>query len=175
MYEINKNIDKKISNLSNQKGIFACNDTQIEAAENLLSRESSTLNTLIQSVISNFTTCSKEFLVNFKANNVSEENRKKYINAYYQDRCMTFLFIFFVTFVIISFLLSLSGLDILTSVSAAATSISNVGPGLGNLIGPAYSFEEIPEFSKWVLSFGMLAGRLEFLTFLVIFQIYEKS
>ena len=95
MYEINKNIDKKISNLSNQKGIFACNDTQIEAAENLLSRESSTLNTLIQSVISNFTTCSKEFLVNFKANNVSEENRKKYINAYYQDRCMTFLFIFF--------------------------------------------------------------------------------
>ena len=73
-------------------------------------------------------------------------------------------------FLIISFLLSLSGLDILTSVSAAATSISNVGPGLGNLIGPAYSFEEIPEFSKWVLSFGMLAGRLEFLTFLVIFS-----
>jgi len=71
---------------------------------------------------------------------------------------------------IISFLLSLSGLDILTSVSAAATSISNVGPGLGSLIGPAYSFEEIPNFSKWVLSFGMLAGRLEFLTFLVIFS-----
>ena len=86
------------------------------------------------------------------------------------ESVMTFLFIFFVTFVIISFLLSLSGLDILTSVSAAATSISNVGPGLGNLIGPAYSFEEIPEFSKWVLSFGMLAGRLEFLTFLVIFS-----
>ena len=83
---------------------------------------------------------------------------------------MTFLFIFFVTFVIISFLLSLSGLDILKSVSAAATSISNVGPGLGSLIGPAYSFEEIPNFSKWVLSFGMLAGRLEFLTFLVIFS-----
>ena len=83
---------------------------------------------------------------------------------------MTFLFIFFVTFVIIALILSFTGLDILTSISASATSISNVGPGLGNIIGPSYSFAEIPELAKWVLSFGMLAGRLEFLTFLVIFS-----
>ena len=86
------------------------------------------------------------------------------------ESVMTFLFIFFVTFVIIALILSFTGLDILTSISASATSISNVGPGLGNIIGPSYSFAEIPALAKWVLSFGMLAGRLEFLTFLVIFS-----
>ena len=58
----------------------------------------------------------------------------------------------------------------LAAVSAAATSISIVGPGLGQVIGPAYSFSQIPEIAKWLLSFGMLAGRLEFLTLIVIFN-----
>ena len=86
------------------------------------------------------------------------------------ESVMTFLFIFFVTFAVISLILTFTGLDIITAISASATSISNVGPGLGNIIGPSYSFSEIPELAKWVLSFGMLAGRLEFLTFLVIFS-----
>ena len=71
---------------------------------------------------------------------------------------------------VLSVLLSFTGLDLLTSFSAAATSISNVGPGLGQVIGPAYSFSQIPEIAKWLLSFGMLAGRLEFLTLIVIFN-----
>ena len=86
------------------------------------------------------------------------------------ESVMTFLFIFFVTFAVISLILTFTGLDIITAISASATSISNVGPGLGNIIGPSYSFSEIPVLAKWVLSFGMLAGRLEFLTFLVIFS-----
>ena len=83
---------------------------------------------------------------------------------------ITFLFIFILTFIVLSILLSFTGLDLLTSFSAAATSISNVGPGLGQVIGPAYSFSQIPEIAKWLLSFGMLAGRLEFLTLIVIFN-----
>ena len=83
---------------------------------------------------------------------------------------ITFLFIFILTFIVLSVLLSFTGLDLLTSFSAAATSISNVGPGLGQIIGPAYSFSQIPEIAKWLLSFGMLAGRLEFLTLIVIFN-----
>ena len=83
---------------------------------------------------------------------------------------ITFLFIFILTFIVLSVLLSFTGLDLLTSFSAAATSISNVGPGLGQVIGPAYSFSQIPEIAKWLLSFGMLAGRLEFLTLIVIFN-----
>ena len=73
-------------------------------------------------------------------------------------------------FVLIALLLSFSGYDLITCLSAAATSISNVGPGLGQVIGPAYSFSQIPEIAKWLLSFGMLAGRLEFLTLIVIFN-----
>ena len=83
---------------------------------------------------------------------------------------ITFLFIFILTFIVLSVLLSFTGLDLLTSFSAAATSISNVGPGLGQVIGPAYSFSQLPEIAKWLLSFGMLAGRLEFLTLIVIFN-----
>ena len=83
---------------------------------------------------------------------------------------ITFLFIFIVTFVVLSLLLSFTGLDLLTSFSAAATSISNVGPGLGTMIGPSYNFYEISDVGKWLLSIGMLAGRLEFLTLIVIFN-----
>jgi len=67
-------------------------------------------------------------------------------------------------------LLSFTGLDLLTAFSAAATSISNVGPGLGQMIGPSYNFYEISDTGKWLLSIGMLAGRLEFLTLIVIFN-----
>ena len=86
------------------------------------------------------------------------------------ESVMTFLFIFILTFFVITLILALTGLDLLTSMSASATSISNVGPGLGKIIGPNYNFSELSNIAKWVLSFGMLAGRLEFLTFLVIFS-----
>ena len=83
---------------------------------------------------------------------------------------ITFLFIFIVTFIVLSVLLSFTGLDLITSFSAAATSISNVGPGLGSMIGPSYNFYEISDIGKWLLSAGMLAGRLEFLTLIVVFN-----
>jgi trk system potassium uptake protein TrkH len=65
--------------------------------------------------------------------------------------------------------LSVSGLDFVTSISAAATSISNVGPGLGNIIGPNGNFSQIPDISKWILSIGMILGRLELFAILVLF------
>jgi trk system potassium uptake protein TrkH len=66
-------------------------------------------------------------------------------------------------------LLSFTGLDFITSFSGAATSISNVGPGLGDLIGPSGNFSELSNFAKWILSFAMLLGRLEIFTLLVLF------
>ena len=66
-------------------------------------------------------------------------------------------------------LLSISGLDFITSISGAASSISNVGPGLGDMIGPNGNYKEIPDLSKWILSFGMLLGRLELFAVLVLF------
>ena len=65
--------------------------------------------------------------------------------------------------------LSISGLDFLTSISGAASAISNVGPGLGDVIGPDGNYKTIPDFSKWILAIGMLLGRLELFAVLVLF------
>ena len=66
-------------------------------------------------------------------------------------------------------LLSLTGLDFITSISGAATSISNVGPGLGSVIGPNGNFSSLPDISKWILTLGMILGRLELFAILVLF------
>tara|TARA_Y100001958_G_scaffold104454_1_gene72849 strand:- start:151 stop:1137 length:987 start_codon:yes stop_codon:yes gene_type:complete len=82
---------------------------------------------------------------------------------------ISFIYMYFIIFFIITALLSLSGLDFITSISGAATSISNVGPGLGPIIGPNGDFSSLPNISKWILSFGMILGRLELFAILVLF------
>ena len=82
---------------------------------------------------------------------------------------ITFIFSFLLIFFIIALLLSLSGLDFITAISGAASAISNVGPGLGDIIGPDGNYKNIPDISKWILSFGMLLGRLELFAILVLF------
>ena len=91
------------------------------------------------------------------------------INEKFMSSIISFIFLYFLIFFIISILLSLTGLNFITSISGAATAISNVGPGLGEIIGPNGSFKDIPIFSKWVLSIGMLLGRLEIFALLVLF------
>ena len=76
---------------------------------------------------------------------------------------------YLVIFFILSALLSLTGLDFITSISGAATSISNVGPGLGSIIGPNGDFSALPDSSKWILTLGMILGRLELFAILVLF------
>ena len=63
----------------------------------------------------------------------------------------------------------ISGLDFITSISGAASSISNVGPGLGDMIGPNGNYKALPDLSKWILTAGMLLGRLELFAVLVLF------
>jgi trk system potassium uptake protein TrkH len=79
-----------------------------------------------------------------------------------------FVFLFGGSFAAITLLLALLGLDFVTSASGAATALANVGPGLGELIGPAGNFASLPAGAKWVLSFGMLLGRLELVTLLTL-------
>ena len=97
----------------------------------------------------------------------------KYNNQKISDDFMksviTFIFSFLLIFFIIALLLSLTGLDFLTAISGAASAISNVGPGLGDIIGPDGNYKNIPDISKWILSFGMLLGRLELFAILVLF------
>jgi trk system potassium uptake protein TrkH len=81
---------------------------------------------------------------------------------------MGFFFLFALTFAVLSFLLGALGLDFVTSISAVATAMSNVGPGLGRIVGPAGNFASLPDAAKWLLSLGMLLGRLELYTVLVL-------
>ncbi len=82
---------------------------------------------------------------------------------------MGFFFLFICAFGWLAMALGLCGLDFITAVSGAATAIANVGPGLGTIIGPTGNFEPLPDVAKWILATGMLLGRLELFTVLVIF------
>ena len=83
---------------------------------------------------------------------------------------VAFFSVFFLTFTALAALLSLLGLDPLTAISGALTALTNVGPGVGPVIGPAGTFQSLPDAAKWVLSFGMYAGRLEIFTVLVLLR-----
>ncbi|MCB9993051.1 MAG: TrkH family potassium uptake protein [Hyphomicrobiaceae bacterium] len=80
----------------------------------------------------------------------------------------SFVFLYVVCFLIEAVLLGLAGLDPVTALSGAATTISNVGPGLGPIIGPAGNFSSLNDFVKWVMTVSMLVGRLEVLVVLVL-------
>lgn len=102
------------------------------------------------------------FITSFNGRSVSDD-------AY--NSIMGFFFIYILTFILASIALSLFDLDFITSFSAAASAISNVGPGLGNIIGPTANYNSIPNGAKWILSLTMLVGRLELFTFLVILSL----
>jgi len=95
------------------------------------------------------------------------DNQK--ITDSYMHSVIIFIFSYLFIFILTAILLSITGLDFLSSTSGAATSISNVGPGLGEVIGPNGNFKSVPEVSKWILSFGMLLGRLELFAVLILF------
>lgn len=79
-----------------------------------------------------------------------------------------FFFLYIAMLLAITFVVSLAGGDILTSVATALATVGNIGPGFGK-IGPAENYAFYPGFVKWILSFAMLAGRLELYTVLVLF------
>jgi len=100
------------------------------------------------------------FIVKYNNQKISDN----FINS-----VIVFIFSYLFLFMILAMLLSITGLDFLSAISGAATSISNVGPGLGEMIGPNGNFKEVSDTSKWLLSFGMLLGRLELFAVLVLF------
>lgn len=82
---------------------------------------------------------------------------------------IAYFFIFAVSVVVFTLALLLCNLDFMTAFSGAVTSLSNVGPGLGNIIGPTGNFAPLPDIAKQIMIFAMLLGRLEFFTLLVFF------
>lgn len=79
-----------------------------------------------------------------------------------------FLFMFMALIVVFTASLAATGLDFMTSLSGATSALTNVGPGLGPLIGPAGNFQALSDSATWLLSVAMVMGRLELLTVLVL-------
>ncbi len=79
-----------------------------------------------------------------------------------------FFIIYLGLFILSSFLLAGMGVDLVTSFSAVAACIGNIGPGLGE-VGPADNFAHLPQLAKWILSLCMVLGRLEIYTVIVLF------
>ena len=102
------------------------------------------------------------FIMSFNGRSVTDDT---------YNSIMGFFFVYILIFILASVALSLFDLEFLTAFSAAASAISNVGPGLGNDIGPSANYSSIPNGAKWILSLTMLMGRLELFTFLVIFSV----
>ena len=100
------------------------------------------------------------FYIKYENNNVDEK---------FMASIISFIFLYILIFFIITAMLTINGLNFVTAISAAATSISNVGPGLGDIIGPNGNFAQLNDISKWILSLGMILGRLELFAVLVLF------
>lgn len=82
----------------------------------------------------------------------------------------TFMFVYLFTALLFTLVLAGAGLDFITAVSSSAQALASVGPGLGEIVGPAGNYSSLPDIGKWTLSFEMLLGRLELLTVLVLFE-----
>lgn len=82
---------------------------------------------------------------------------------------MSFFFVYILCFAALAVSLSFIGLDFMTALSGAMTTLSNVGPGFGDIIGPTGTFQPLPDSAKWLMCIGMVLGRLELFTILVLF------
>ena len=94
-------------------------------------------------------------------------NRKPITDAVAQS-VLAFVALYAFSWALVSAALALCGLDLVTALTGAATALGNVGPGLGDVIGPAGNFAPLPDSAKWILSLAMLLGRLELIAVLVL-------
>ncbi len=81
---------------------------------------------------------------------------------------LSFVFLYLASFLVIAVAINTAGYDLATALSAAITALANVGPGVGEVVGPAVNFAALPDRVVWLLSAGMLLGRLELFTVLVL-------
>lgn len=95
---------------------------------------------------------------------------KKPITEQTINAVLSFVVIFFICVVLLAIILSLTGLDYITSVSGSVAMLTNLGPGLGETIGPAGNYAQVNDFAKSALIMGMFLGRLEIFTILVLFS-----
>ncbi|UWQ25943.1 TrkH family potassium uptake protein [Leisingera aquaemixtae] len=93
------------------------------------------------------------------------------VDAEVLSSVISFFMFFVVTLGVVAWALALTGLDFVTAVSGAATAVANIGPGLGDTIGPAGNFSTLNDPAKWILSAAMLIGRLELMAVYAILTV----
>ena len=81
---------------------------------------------------------------------------------------MAFMTLFLASFIVLALAIASTGADWITSFSSAGTALANVGPGLGEHVGPSGTFSGLTDAGKWMMSTGMLVGRLELWSALVL-------
>lgn len=101
---------------------------------------------------------------------INLQYNKKVVNKDVIDSSISFIFMLMISIALLTLALSFVGLDLVTSLTGSVTALMNVGPGFGEVIGPAGNFSSLPDAAKWILCIGMLLGRLEFLTIVILFS-----
>lgn len=101
---------------------------------------------------------------------ISRRYNNRLISSEIIASSISYMFLMVACLMTIAIILSMTGLDLVTSLTGATTAVMNVGPGLGNIIGPAGNYSAITDTAKWTMAAGMLLGRLEFLTIIVLFS-----
>lgn len=81
---------------------------------------------------------------------------------------LAFIFLYFISIVVLTFSLIFAGLDPISSLSAIIACINNAGPGL-NQVGPATNYQSLSDFQTWICATAMLLGRLEVFTLIMLF------
>jgi trk system potassium uptake protein len=99
---------------------------------------------------------------------VSRRYNNRLISSEIIASSISYMCLMALSLIVIAIILALTGLDFITSFTGAITAVMNVGPGMGDIIGPAGNFSSLSDCAKWALSIGMILGRLEFLTILVL-------
>jgi trk system potassium uptake protein TrkH len=124
----------------------------------------------IQIFFTTFLNHLKKTLQPYSVNLLTYNNKE--INSNIMLSLIGFAFAFIACIFVISLLLCLDGMSLLSSFSSSASAVANVGPGLGEIVGPSSNFASLSTFSKWILSFGMLLGRLEITTLVIVCMPY---
>ena len=82
---------------------------------------------------------------------------------------VTMICCFFACLILVTLSLAFCGLDFITAISGATTALANVGPGIGEIIGPSGSFKSLDDVEKYILILAMILGRLELLVAMAFF------
>ncbi|MBM3502357.1 MAG: TrkH family potassium uptake protein [Alphaproteobacteria bacterium] len=97
----------------------------------------------------------------------------RYMNQLVQDDVpvgvMAFFAAYMLSFALLTVIIAACGYDFVTAITAVAAALGNVGPGLGDIVGPVGNYQPLSDLATWVLSFAMLLGRLEIFTLLMLF------